>query len=974
MPIRLFASVRKRLLLPLTAAFVLLFVALLVGHHLVLEENRAQAAGRALDFARSFAAGYESQIDEAQALLRHLATLPQADGSHPAQCESLLAGLARTHPQLMNLAVLDKTGGIRCAGQTPSPSFKPGETRAVRQAIASGKAVVGTLARDPAQGGPVLVLAQPVAGDAAVVRLIVAYLDLSRINRQFAALVPPGSVLRILDRDGTFLVRQPNPECCLGRSGLNLVGIREALADSMPQVTESVWLDKVVRLQADVPLKHAAGGVVSIGIPLGLVQAPANRALAAGTLILLLLSIVMYAVAWIGSTRYLLRPIGSLANAAHRMREGELDCRIPPGPGNDEISTLIEDFNAMAGSLGGQRRALIESERRFRELYEQAPLAYQSLDAAGLILDVNDAWLDLFHRRKDAVIGCFVGDFLTKDSLTALGERFASFERDNHKGGNVFEIVRGDGERRLVEVNGRVSRDAAGEFLCAHCILTDITARIEQERQLRLAASVFAHANEAITITDADSSIVTVSPRFTEITGYSPEEVIGRNPRILQSGRQDAAFYRAMWAALASDKGHWSGEIWNKRKDGSIYPEWLSITAVRDDAGKVINYVAIFTDLSERVAAEQAIRDSEQRYRTMFESAPEGVWIIGADERTIEVNQRLSDLLGYSREEMLGKEPTDFTDADNSRIFEAQKNRRATTTRRNYEIALRHRDGHNIPVSFSANNLYREDGSLLAVLAFVSDITERKAHEQERQRLHEELEQRVIERTRALLTANRELGAFSYSVSHDLRAPLRAINGFSHALEEEYGRLLDDNGRHYLARVRAGSERMAELIDHLLELSQLSRREMNIAPTDLSFIAGEIAAELHAEEPARRVEWIIAPDVCARSDAVLLRVVLLNLLGNAWKYTSRRGEARIEFGTAEHAGRRTYFVSDNGAGFDMAHVGKLFGAFQRLHSPAEFPGSGIGLATVARVIHRHGGEVWAEGRPETGATFYFTLA
>ncbi|MDP1651679.1 MAG: PAS domain S-box protein [Rhodocyclaceae bacterium] len=633
---------------------------------------------------------------------------------------------------------------------------------------------------------------------------------------------------------------------------------------------------------------------------------------------------------------------------------------------------LLPLVHLAGGVPAYQQEALRESERHFRAMYEMAPLAYQSLDAAGGILDVNAAWLDLFQRRKEDVLGRFIGDYLTETSQATLGERFASFKRDNHTEGNVFEIVRGDGGRRLVTVNGRVARNDGGEFQCTHCILTDITERLEQERQLRLAASVFEHANEAIAITDAHANIVTVSPRFTEITGYSPEEVIGRNPRILQSGRQDTAFYRAMWTALASDAGHWSGEIWNKRKDGSLYPEWLSVSAVRDDTGMTSNYVAIFTDLSERVAAEQAIRASEQRYRTMFENAPEGVWIIGADERTVEVNQHLCDLLGYTREEMLGKTPTDFTDAENTLIFEEKKRHRAVTTKRNYEIALRHRDGRNIPVYFSANNLYGEDDGLTVVLALVTDISERKTHERELQHLHEELEQRVVERTRALQTANRELEAFSYSVSHDLRTPLRAINGFSHALAEEYGHLLDENGTNYLARVRAGSEKMGELIDDIIELSQLSRREMDIAPVDLSAIAHEVAAELRDGEPSRKVEWVIAPGLQGSGDAVLLRVVLMNLLGNAWKYTARQDAAHIEFGLTDNQGRRAFFIRDNGTGFDMAHVGKLFGAFQRLHSPADYPGNGIGLATVARIIHRHGGEVWAEGKPGDGATFYFT--
>ncbi|MEZ5615185.1 MAG: PAS domain S-box protein [Rhodocyclaceae bacterium] len=634
---------------------------------------------------------------------------------------------------------------------------------------------------------------------------------------------------------------------------------------------------------------------------------------------------------------------------------------------------LLMPLVRLAGGMpAGEQKALIESERLFRDMYELAPLAYQSLDAAGMIRQVNAAWLDLFRRSRGEVIGRFIGDFLTEASQAVLGERFASFVRDNHTEGNVFEIVRGDGERRLVAVNGRVSRDGDGAFRCTHCILTDITARIAQERQLRLAASVFEHANEAIVITDADASIVTVSPRFTEITGFAAEEAIGQNPRFLQSGRQDAAFYRAMWGDIVS-RGHWSGEIWNRRKDGTPYPEWLSVSAVRDDSGEVTNYVGVFTDLSERVAAEQSVRDSEQRYRTMFEEAPEGIWIIGADTLTIEVNQRLCRLLGYAREDMLGKPPTDFADTENQAIFEAQKNLRRLKQRRLYEIALRHRDGRNIPVQFSATGLFDENGALRSVLAFVTDISERKAHEREMQRLNAELEQRVSERTHALQTANRELEAFSYSVSHDLRAPLRAINGFSHALEEEYGRLLDDEGRHYLSRVRAGSERMAALIDDLLKLSQLSRQEMALEAVDLSAMAREIAAELQASEPDRQADWDIATGITAMGDRGLVRVALRNLLDNAWKYSSRQARTRIAFGLKEHSGKRAFFVSDNGAGFDMAHAGKLFGAFQRLHSAEAFPGSGIGLATVARIVHRHGGDIWAESRAGEGATFLFTL-
>lgn len=243
------------------------------------------------------------------------------------------------------------------------------------------------------------------------------------------------------------------------------------------------------------------------------------------------------------------------------------------------------------------------------------------------------------------------------------------------------------------------------------------------------------------------------------------------------------------------------------------------------------------------------------------------------------------------------------------------------------------------------------------------------------QKLNEELEQRVVDRTTQLEAANKELEAFAYSVSHDLRAPLRSIDGFSQALLEDYVTSLEDEAQHYLQRVRAASQRMAQLIDDLLALSRLTRSEMRPETINLSALVEAIAAELQGTEPERQVEFVIVPDVAARADAQLLRAALENLLGNAWKFTAKHPQACIEFGALSQSDAPpTYFVRDDGAGFDMAYADKLFGAFQRLHTPAEFSGTGIGLATVQRIIHRHGGQVWAEGEVEKGATFYFTLA
>ena len=250
----------------------------------------------------------------------------------------------------------------------------------------------------------------------------------------------------------------------------------------------------------------------------------------------------------------------------------------------------------------------------------------------------------------------------------------------------------------------------------------------------------------------------------------------------------------------------------------------------------------------------------------------------------------------------------------------------------------------------------------------------RQEVEAEIRRLNAELEQRVKERTAELAATNKELESFAYSVSHDLRAPLRGIDGWSQALLEDYGDTLDAQAKIYLGTVRGETRRMAQLIDALLELSRITRAEMRREPVDLSGLARDVERELRRDQHLERaVEVIIAPSMMVRGDPILLRAALRNLMGNAWKFTVQCPEARIECGVTQETGRPVYFVRDNGAGFDMAYAAKLFAPFQRLHRQEEYAGTGIGLATVQRILHRHGGRIWAEGAVGQGAVFYFTL-
>ncbi len=371
------------------------------------------------------------------------------------------------------------------------------------------------------------------------------------------------------------------------------------------------------------------------------------------------------------------------------------------------------------------------------------------------------------------------------------------------------------------------------------------------------------------------------------------------------------------------------------------------------------------------------LRTSEARLANIFNHA--GDAIIGVDEgqRIVAYNRTAEQIFGHAPTSVLGQ-PLDMLlpDAvlaahrDHVRAF----GRETGTTRvmgAGREVAGRRADGSLFPAEVSISKVTEGDRSLFT--AILRDVTERYRAEAEIRRLNEELEHKVAERTAQLQNANRELEAFSYSVSHDLRAPLRAIDGFSQALLEDYEAKLDDQGSHYLQRIRAATQRMGELIDDLLQLSRVSRAEMRRAKVDMSALAESVIDELRQGDPGRRVETAIQPGLEASGDPHLLRIVLVNLLSNAWKFTSRQPAARIEFGFGGNDAEPAFFIRDNGAGFDMHYVDKLFGTFQRLHTPSEFPGTGIGLATVQRIIHRHGGQVRAEGAVGQGAAFYFTL-
>ncbi|MBV8333064.1 MAG: PAS domain-containing protein [Candidatus Eremiobacteraeota bacterium] len=373
--------------------------------------------------------------------------------------------------------------------------------------------------------------------------------------------------------------------------------------------------------------------------------------------------------------------------------------------------------------------------------------------------------------------------------------------------------------------------------------------------------------------------------------------------------------------------------------------------------------VRFVESLAQTIAEASSSIESSRRMRQVVETVRDGFVSFDRDLRITYANERFARFWGRTPETMIGESIAIHTDPlgdTGGRVYRALLETLQSQQPATIETQYRDRWHELRMYPFS-------DG----VAAYVRDITRRKTEEQRIRDLNAELEARVAERTKQLQLANKELESFSYSVSHDLRAPLRAIDGFSQALVEDYGEQLDERAQNYLDRVRKAAQRMASLIDALLQLAKVARAAVTYTRVDLTAIARSFAEELHDRDPERRVEFAIEPALVALGEPNLLRAVLENLMGNAWKFTRKTENPRISVGRTDAGGE--FFVRDNGAGFDMAYGNKLFGAFQRLHANEEFEGTGIGLATVARIVHRHGGTIRAEGETGKGATFYFSL-
>lgn len=619
-----------------------------------------------------------------------------------------------------------------------------------------------------------------------------------------------------------------------------------------------------------------------------------------------------------------------------------------------------------------------ESAARYQAIKNTSMEGFVVLDEQGRILEVNDLYCSMSGYGRDELLNLSVQDL---EAIESPSETREHIRQIIERGSGRFESQQRCKDGRIIDVE--VSTTHIPDTNCFVSFVRDITDLKLKEEALRASEERFLLAMDATSVglwdwTPASGSVY-FSPGYYRMLGYEPEEfpmTLQRWLDLLHPEDSD----KALAANLACTEGKipaFQVEFRMRTKGGGW--RWIlgrGSAVARDAGGNVLRLIGTHVDITELKAAEEALRKSEWLLRECQRIAHIGTYDYNVTENRWTSSPELDLVFGIdkafprnSQGWLLLVHP-DFRDTMERHLADALSRKKWFDME--YKI-IRASDGIERWVYGTGEIIVAPDGGPARMIGTIQDITDKKETEEGLNRLNRELDQRVMERTAMLETAIREQEAFSYTVSHDLRAPLRHINSFCAILAEEYGEQLPREAYQYLLRIRKASVRMGELIDDLLELSRVGRVKLRHQQVDLSRKAVEIVAMLQETDPGRVVDWVIADDLSAWGDATLLRQLLENLLGNAWKYTARKLRARIEFGQNQVDGERAFFVKDNGAGFDMAYEDKLFRPFQRLHTDDQFEGTGIGLATVKRIIERHGGQVWAAGTVNEGATFYFTL-
>lgn len=648
-------------------------------------------------------------------------------------------------------------------------------------------------------------------------------------------------------------------------------------------------------------------------------------------------------------------------------------------PVKDETGRVV-GASSIARDISERKKAeedLRRAARYSRSLIEASLDPLVTISKEGKITDVNEATEKATGIPRHRLIG---SDFC--DYFTDPGKARAGYQQVFEKGlvwDYPLAIRNPSGSAMEVLYNATVFKGPNGEVEGVFAAARDITERKRAVDELQLSRERLTLAQNAAHAGtfdwDIQNNVNLWTPEVEAVHGLAPGEFGGKYedweamvlPEDLPAARSCIA------SSLAS--GEFAGE-WRirRRNDGEI--RWITARAkiLYDAHGKPWRMIGLNMDVTERKQAEAALLDSEQKFRTLANSVPQLVWMCTPEGLNVYFNHRWVDYTGLTLEESYGRNwSKPFHPDDQQAAWDAWNHAVATGDTYRIDCRLRAANGDYRWFLIKGVPMCDEDGRIVRWFGTCTDIDDLKRAEGEIRTLNEQLEDRVRQRTAQLESANKELEAFTYSVSHDLRAPLRHISGFSKILVEEFAGNLPSEAQHHLQRIQEGTRRMGQLVDDLLNLGRVGRKEFSRKVAGLRFIVDEVIDSLKPEIGDRHVEWKIGDLPYLECDTALVRQVFQNLLSNALKFTRPRSQAVIEIGQEQRGGQSVVYVRDNGVGFSMKYADKLFGVFQRLHRAEDFEGTGVGLATVQRIIQKHGGRIWAEAELDKGAAFYFTL-
>ncbi|MDZ4290693.1 MAG: PAS domain S-box protein [Hydrogenophaga sp.] len=660
----------------------------------------------------------------------------------------------------------------------------------------------------------------------------------------------------------------------------------------------------------------------------------------------------------------------------------------------------ITERKASEDQVKRTNQQLQEALELAQGLYNHAPCGYHSLDINGIYVSINDTELQWLGYEREEVVGIKTfRDFILPSRAPLLEDRLQRLIQDGKLEGAEYEMLRRDGTHFHALLSSSAVRDASGQFLRSNTTVVDITPRKTAEIALRenqrFLQTITDHVPGLIAYLDAMLRFRFANVEHLRIYGMDPEKILGLHVSECVPPEVWAEIGPRMQAALGGQTQHF--ETWRQTASGE--PIFVRATYLPDvHEGLVQGVFVQIIDITERKRVEERVSqlndelelrirersmellESEQRFRLMVDNLREYcIFFLDADGRITDWTDSAQRMEGYSPSEMLGRHYALLfrNGRPDDALASANQMLRMAASRGQHELHSWHerKDGSRY-FSHSLLIALRDDSGELRGFAKINrDMTDAKRLDDLMRNINDELENRVAERTEQLLAANKDLESFSYSVSHDLRSPLRHISSFVSLLDEHLGERGDETTQRYLNTIGNSARHMSQLIDGLLAFSRLGRSAVNLTAVDFAMLVDAVVNQLAHDTGGRVVDWVVAPDLpVVQGDALLLREVWANLLGNAFKYTRPRERARIEISwSVDPAVGYTFDVRDNGVGFDTQYAGKLFGVFQRLHRASEFEGTGIGLALTRRILERHGGSIWAESQVGEGSVFHFSL-